>query len=373
MGGVRYNWRMPIRARAHVYSMQPYRPGKTPEQLMQSLGLSELIKLSANENPLGASPRAKEAILNALETIHRYPDGACTILRDALSDFYGLPPDHFAFGNGSDELIHLFGVAYIEPGDGLMMGQPSFVRYEASAQLNRATLQAIPLTPDFRHDLEAMANAITERTKLVYIANPNNPTGTIVSRAELERFLERAPDHVLVILDEAYFEYADHPDYPNGLDYVRAGRNVVVFRTFSKAYGLAGLRIGYAMGNPEFLDPIERVREPFNVNTLAQVAAAAALHDQAHVAHTRALNREGLNLFSAACERLGLRYVPSYANFLLIEIGERCAQVHQQLLERGILTRTGEVFGMPTYLRVNTGTPEQNARFVEALTDALRE
>jgi histidinol-phosphate aminotransferase len=373
VGGVRYNWRMPIRARAHVYSMQPYRPGKTPEQLMQSLGLSELIKLSANENPLGASPRAKEAILNALETIHRYPDGACTILRDALSDFYGLPPDHFAFGNGSDELIHLFGVAYLEPGDGLMMGQPSFVRYEASAQLNRATLQAIPLTPDFRHDLEAMANAITERTKLVYIANPNNPTGTIVSRAELERFLERAPDHVLVILDEAYFEYADHPDYPNGLDYVRAGRNVVVFRTFSKAYGLAGLRIGYAMGNPEFLDPIERVREPFNVNTLAQVAAAAALRDQAHVAHTRALNREGLNLFSAACERLGLRYVPSYANFLLIEIGERCAQVHQQLLERGILTRTGEVFGMPTYLRVNTGTPEQNARFVEALTDALRE
>jgi histidinol-phosphate aminotransferase len=364
---------MPIRARAHVYSMQPYRPGKTPEQLMQSLGLSELIKLSANENPLGASPRAKEAILNALETIHRYPDGACTILRDALSDFYGLPPDHFAFGNGSDELIHLFGVAYLEPGDGLMMGQPSFVRYEASAQLNRATLQAIPLTPDFRHDLEAMANAITERTKLVYIANPNNPTGTIVSRAELERFLERAPDHVLVILDEAYFEYADHPDYPNGLDYVRAGRNVVVFRTFSKAYGLAGLRIGYAMGNPEFLDPIERVREPFNVNTLAQVAAAAALRDQAHVAHTRALNREGLNLFSAACERLGLRYVPSYANFLLIEISERCAQVHQQLLERGILTRTGEVFGMPTYLRVNTGTPEQNARFVEALTDALRE
>jgi histidinol-phosphate aminotransferase len=373
VGGVRYNWRMPIRARAHVYSMQPYRPGKTPEQLMQSLGLSELIKLSANENPLGASPRAKEAILNALETIHRYPDGACTILRDALSDFYGLPPDHFAFGNGSDELIHLFGVAYLEPGDGLMMGQPSFVRYEASAQLNRATLQAIPLTPDFRHDLEAMANAITERTKLVYIANPNNPTGTILSRAELERFLERAPDHVLVILDEAYFEYADHPDYPNGLDYVRAGRNVVVFRTFSKAYGLAGLRIGYAMGNPEFLDPIERVREPFNVNTLAQVAAAAALRDQAHVAHTRALNREGLNLFSAACERLGLRYVPSYANFLLIEIGERCAQVHQQLLERGILTRTGEVFGMPTYLRVNTGTPEQNARFVEALTDALRE
>jgi histidinol-phosphate aminotransferase len=368
-----YNCRMPVRARAHVYDMQPYRPGKTPEQLMQSLGLSELIKLSANENPLGASPRAKEALVNALDIIHRYPDGACSVLRDALSEFYGLPPDHFVFGNGSDELIHLFGVAYLDPGDGLMMGQPSFVRYIASAQLNQATLQAIPLTPDFRHDLEVMADAITERTKLVYLANPNNPTGTIVSRAELERFLERLPDHVLVILDEAYFEYADHPEYPNGLDYVRAGWNVVVFRTFSKAYGLAGLRIGYAVGRPELLDPIERVREPFNVNTLAQVAAAAALSDQAHVARTRTLNREGLQMFSEACERLGLRYVPSQANFLLIEVGDHCAQVQQRLLQRGILVRTGEVFGMPTYLRVNTGTPEQNARFVEALADALRE
>jgi histidinol-phosphate aminotransferase len=185
--------------------------------------------------------------------------------------------------------------------------------------------------------------------------------------------LERVPDHVLVILDEAYFEYVDHPDYPNGLDYVRAGRNVVVFRTFSKAYGLAGLRIGYAMGRPELLDPVERVREPFNVNALAQVAAAAALSDQAHVARTRTLNREGLRMFSEACERLGLRYVPSQANFLLIEVGEQCAQVQQRLLQRGILVRTGEVFGMPTYLRVNTGTPEQNARFVEALADALRE
>jgi histidinol-phosphate aminotransferase len=202
-----------------------------------------------------------------------------------------------SFGNGSDELIHLFGVAYLDPGDGLMMGQPSFVRYIASAQLNQATLQAIPLTPDYRHDLEAMADAITERTKLVYLANPNNPTGTIVSRAELERFLERLPDHVLVILDEAYFEYVDHPDYPNGLDYVRAGRNVVVFRTFSKAYGLAGLRIGYAVGRPELLDPIERVREPFNVNTLAQVAAAAALtRPSACRPHSRAESRGAANV-----------------------------------------------------------------------------
>ncbi|MCX7925754.1 MAG: histidinol-phosphate transaminase [Fimbriimonadales bacterium] len=364
---------MPIRARAHVYQMQPYRPGKTPEQLMQELGLSELIKLSANENPLGASPRAKEAIVQNLDKIHLYPDGNCTILRDALSQFYSLPTDYFTFGNGSDELIHLFGVAYLDPGEELIMAHPSFVRYEASAQLNRAVLKQIPLTPDFRHDLHAMAEAITERTKLLYIANPNNPTGTIVYRDELERFLQRVPDHVLVILDEAYFEYADHPDYPNGLDYVRAGHNVVVFRTFSKAYGLAGLRIGYAMGRPELLDPIERVREPFNVNTLAQVAAAAAITDREHIERTRAFNSAGLKALQKACERLGLRAVPSQANFLLIEVGCECARIQKRLLQQGVLVRTGEVFGMPTFLRVNTGTPEQNERFIEALNHALHE
>ncbi|OYT74522.1 MAG: histidinol-phosphate transaminase [Armatimonadetes bacterium JP3_11] len=362
---------MPIRARAHVAQMQPYRPGKTPEQLMQELGLSELIKLSANENPLGASPRAKEAILQHLDTIHLYPDGNCTVLRDALSRFYNLPPDHFAFGNGSDELIHLFGVAYLEAGDELIMAHPSFVRYEASAQLNNAVLKRIPLTQDYRHDLPRMAQAITERTKLLYIANPNNPTGTIVYRDELEQFLERVPDHVLVILDEAYFEYVDHPEYPNGVDSVRAERNVVVFRTFSKAYGLAGLRIGYAIGRPELLDPVERVREPFNVNTLAQVAAAAAITDFEHLERTRAFNRAGLNYLQAACERLGLRFVPSYANFLLIEIGCECVRIQQEILRRGVLVRTGEAFGMPHFLRVNTGTPEQNERFIEALHHAL--
>ncbi|MCS7301407.1 MAG: histidinol-phosphate transaminase [Fimbriimonadales bacterium] len=364
---------MSVSARAHVYQMQPYRPGKTPAQLMHELGLSELIKLSANENPLGASPRAKEAILQHLDQVHLYPDGNCTVLREALSQHYGLPPDHFAFGNGSDELIHLFGIAYLEAGDELIMAHPSFVRYEASAQLNRAVLKRIPLTPDLRHDLPAMAAAITERTKLLYIANPNNPTGTIVHREELERFLERIPAHVLVILDEAYFEYVDHPDYPNGIEYVRAGWNVAVLRTFSKAYGLAGLRVGYAVARPELLDPIERVREPFNVNALAQVAAAAALGDREHVERTRAFNRAGLEYLQRACERLGLRAVPSYANFLLIEVGCECARIQQRLLQQGVLVRTGEVFGMPTFLRVNTGTPEQNARFIEALQSALYE
>ncbi|GIV07508.1 MAG: histidinol-phosphate aminotransferase [Fimbriimonadales bacterium] len=364
---------MSVSARAHVMQMQPYRPGKTLQQLMQELGLSELIKLSANENPLGASPRAKEAILQHLDEIHLYPDGNCAVLRDALSRFHNLPPDHFAFGNGSDELIHLFGIAYLEPGDELLMAHPSFVRYEASAQLNQAVLKRIPLTPDLRHDLPAMAQAITERTKLLYIANPNNPTGTIVYRDELEPFLQRIPDHVLVILDEAYFEYVDAPDYPSGVESVRTGWNVAVLRTFSKAYGLAGLRVGYTIARPELLDPVERVREPFNVNMLAQIAAAAALNDMEHIERTRAFNRAGLIYLQAMCERLGLRTVPSQANFLLIEVGCACASIQKRLLERGVFVRTGEVFGMPTYLRVSTGTPEQNERFIEALHDALHE
>ncbi len=361
-----------VRPRPHVLQMEPYRPGKTPEQLQQELGLEELIKLSANENPLGASPRVVEAIQSALCYIHRYPDGACQILRDAVSAFYDLPEEHFVFGNGSDELIHLIGLAYLEPGDEVIMGHPSFVRYEASVQLNQAVLKRVPLDADYRHDLPAMLAEVTPRTKLMYIANPNNPTGTIVYRHELETLLNDLPDHVLLVLDEAYFEYVDHPNYPNGLDYVRAGKQVVVLRTFSKAYGVAGLRLGYAVGRPDLLDPIERVREPYNVNVLAQVAGAVALSDQEHVKRTRELNRQSLDTLQEACARWGLRTVPSYANFLLIEVGERCAEIRQRLLELGVMVRSGEGFGLPHFLRVNTGTPEQNAKFLNALQTALQ-
>ncbi len=360
-----------VRPRAHVLQMEPYRPGKTPEQIQHELGLNELIKLSANENPLGASPRVAEAIQEALCHIHRYPDGACQLLREAVSDFYQLPQDHFVFGNGSDELIHLIGLAYLEAGDEVVMGHPSFVRYEASVQLNQAVLKRVPLTNDYRHDLPAMLAEVSERTKLVYIANPNNPTGTIVYRHELEHFIDLLPDHVLLVLDEAYYEYVDHPDYPNGLDWVRRGAQVLVLRTFSKAYGLAGLRLGYAVARPDLLDPIERVREPYNVNLLAQVAGVAVLRDQAHVARTRELNRQSLEAFQQACEQMGLRVVPSYANFLLIEIGAHCAQVRQRLLQMGVMVRSGEGFGLPHFLRVNTGTPEQNEKFLRALQQAL--
>jgi histidinol-phosphate aminotransferase len=362
-----------MRARPNVLQLEPYSPGKPLDELKRELGLTEIVRLSANENPLGASPRVLQALQQFLPSLHLYPDGYCGQLREALSAFYQLPPDHFVFGNGSDELIHLLGLAYLESGDEVIVAHPSFVRYDAAALLNNATLHRVPLTPDYRHDLPAMGARVNERTKLLFIANPNNPTGTLVYRAELERLLDELPPHVLVVLDEAYFEYVDHPDYPNGVDYVRAGRNVVVLRTFSKAYGLAGLRIGYAIARREILEPLERVREPFNVNALAQVAAVAALADQEHVRRTRELNREGLNFFYQLCEELGLGYIPSWANFVMIDVGRDTRAVFQALLRQGVLVRTGDIFGMPTFIRVNTGTREDNARFADALRAALKE
>lgn len=358
-------------ARPNVLKMEPYKPGKPIEEVKRELGLSEVIKLASNENPLGPSPKAVEAMQAALRQVHFYPDGYAYELRDALADFYGVPLDWVLVGNGSDEIIHYLGLAYLHPGDELMMGHPSFVRYEAAAHLNDAVLRKVPLDSDYRHDLRAMLARVNERTKLLFVANPNNPTGTIVYREEVENLIESLPDHVILVLDEAYFEYAYHPDYPNGLDYVHQGRNVVVMRTFSKAYGLAGLRLGYCIARPDLLDPLERVREPFNVNSLAQIAGVTALQDRAHVERTRDLNRQGLEYLYGVCERLGLRYVPSWANFLMIDTGKPGHEMFQALLSRGIIVRSGESLGMANFIRVNTGTMEQNERFAEVLETVL--
>lgn len=358
-------------ARPNVLQMEPYQPGKPIEAVQRELGLTEVIKLASNENPLGASPRALEAIQAALSSVHLYPDGDAYTLRAALADFHQLPPDHFLFGNGSDEIIHYLGLAFLNPGDELIMGDPSFTRYEAAAYLNNAVLRKIPLTPDFRHDVPAMRDAVNERTKLIFIANPNNPTGTLTYHQEVEKLLQDLPESVLLILDEAYFEYVDHPDYPNGIDYVQQGLNVVAMRTFSKAYGLAGLRAGYAVARPELIDPMNRLREPFNLNALAQAACVAALQDQSHVQQTRKLNQASLRTFYQCCERLGLRYVPSYANFLLIDTARHARAVFDALLREGVITRSGEPLGLPQFIRVNTGTPDQNQRFVEAFEKVM--
>lgn len=354
-------------ARPNVLQMEPYQPGKPIEEVKRELGLSEVIKLASNENPLGPSPKAVQAMQSVLSQVHLYPDGYAYELRCVLASCYDVPADWILVGNGSDEIIHYLGLAYLNPGDELIMGHPSFVRYEAAAYLNNAVLHKVPLDGDYRHDLRAMCEHVNERTKLLFAANPNNPTGTLVYREEVDQLIANLPEHVILVLDEAYFEYVDHPDYPDGLDYVRRGQNVIAMRTFSKAYGLAGMRLGYCVARPELIDPLDRVREPFNVNSLAQIAGAAALQDQAHVEQTHRLNRQGLEYLYGVCERLGLRYIPSWANFLMIETRVPGTELFQAMLERGIIVRAGEPLGMPGFIRVNTGTMEQNEQFAKAL------
>jgi histidinol-phosphate aminotransferase len=354
-----------------VRRLRPYVPGRPAQQVRRELGLDAVIKMASNENPYGPSPRAIAAIQAAAASVGSYPDSACHDLVQALASHLGVPPEQILLGNGSDEIIHYLGVAFLEPGDEVLSGHPSFLRYEAAATLNDATHVAVPLA-DFRFDLRAMAERLSARTRVVFIANPNNPTGTVVTRLELERFLEEVPERVIVVLDEAYFEYAVDEEYPDGIEYVRGGENVVVLRTFSKIHGLAGLRVGYGIARPEIVSAVHQVREPFNVNSLAQEAAQASLLDSDYVAAMRRANREGHDYLAAAFDDLGLRFVPSHANFILVDVARDARAVFEQLLRRGVIVRTDPAFGLPTFLRVTIGTPDQNRRFLRELADILR-
>jgi histidinol-phosphate aminotransferase len=355
----------------NVTRLVPYRPGKPIEEVKRELGLSHVIKLASNENALGPAPRAAAAMQEAAARVHLYPDGACYELRQAVAAHLGVPGDHLIFGNGSDDIIHLLGVTFLAPGDEAIQADPSFVRYEAAAILNRAPCHLVPLR-DWTHDLQAMADRINERTRLIFIANPNNPTGTIVKAVEVSRFMREVPDRALVVFDEAYFEYVEAADYPDSLRYVREGENVIVLRTFSKAYGLAGLRVGYGVARPEIIGPLERVREPFNVNLVAQAAAAAALGDTEHVRRSQAMNREGRERFYRAFDELGLKYAPTEANFVWVDVGRDSVEVFNALLRRGVIVRTGDIFGAETHLRVTIGTAGENEAFLSALKDVLK-
>ncbi|HLJ55224.1 MAG TPA: histidinol-phosphate transaminase [Chthonomonadaceae bacterium] len=356
----------------NIRRLTPYRPGKPVEEVERELGITGIVKLASNENSLGPSPKAIEAVHRLAAKMHVYPDANCFTLRQAVARASGLSPDSLVFGNGSDDIIHLLGVTFLRPRDEVIQGDPSFVRYEAAAILNDAACHLVPLTADWVHDLDAMAERVTRRTRLVFIANPNNPTGTIVTRRALDAFLDRMPERVITVLDEAYFEYAAaDPEYPNGLDYVRGGRNVVVLRTFSKAYGLAGHRIGYGAMRSDLADWLNRTREPFNVNYMAQAAAAAALEDTEHVARTVAMNEAGKAAFYAAFDALGLQYAPTHGNFVWVDLQRDSREVFDALLHRGVITRTGDVFGAPNFLRVTVGTEAENAKFLEALRNVL--
>jgi histidinol-phosphate aminotransferase len=352
-------------AHKHVLDLVAYEPGKPVEELAREMGLepSQIIKLASNENPLGPSPAALQAMRETLERSHFYPDGGAWALRNAIAEKFDLKRENVILGNGSNEIIEFIGHAFLKPGDEVVTAGHAFAVYSLMAQLFGAKTVEVP-DPGFTHDLEAMLAAITPRTRQLFIANPNNPTGTLVGQEAIDRFMERVPDHVLVIFDEAYFEFLDNP--PDVLRYVREDRNVVVMRTFSKIQGLANLRIGYGLAPARIAEVLQKTRQPFNANGIAQAGALAGLRDEEHMRRTRELTHEGRNYLEAEFTKLGLNFVPSVANFVLVEVGDGDA-VFKALLKRGVIVRAMRSYKLPEWIRVSVGTMEQNRRFMEEL------
>ncbi|MES2918923.1 MAG: histidinol-phosphate transaminase [Pseudomonadota bacterium] len=353
-----------------VQKLSPYQTGKPIEELERELGLNDIIKLASNENPLGCSPRVLEAVEAGLSELALYPDGNGFVLKQALADFYGRPLSEITLGNGSNDLLELVARAFLKPGDEAVFSQHSFAVYPLAVQAVGGTGVSVPAR-DWGHDLPAMARAVNERTRVVFIANPNNPTGTWVEEGELEAFLMALPDNVLVVLDEAYGEYVEKGTLPDGLDFLDRFPNVIVSRTFSKAYGLAALRVGYAFAHPDITNVLNRVRQPFNVNALALRAAVAALGDQDFVTRSRAQNAAGMQQIIDGIKGMGLRWIPSRGNFLAIELGREGLPVYDALLRQGVIVRPVANYGMPNFLRVTIGSPSENERFLAALKAVL--
>jgi histidinol-phosphate aminotransferase len=350
-----------------IESLVAYEAGKPVEEVARELGIEGAIKLASNENPLGPSPLAVEAVELALAGVHRYPDAAAYRLREKLAAVHGVTLEEIVQGNGSNELIDLLVRTFTTHDDHVVFGEPAFVIYKIAALAHGVPFSAVPLR-DLTHDLEQMAAAVTPRTRLLFIANPNNPTGTYVGRGALAQLLQEVPPEVIVVVDEAYFQYADADDYPNSLELRGLRERLVVLRTFSKVYGLAALRVGYAIGPQNVIDYVNRVRPPFNVGTLGQVAALAALDDHEHVERSRAMNRSERARVSKAMSELGLKVAPSQANFVFLDAGRPGREIYQSMLEKGVIVRP---LGQSSYLRITVGTPAQNDRMLTALDEVL--
>jgi histidinol-phosphate aminotransferase len=346
----------------HIRGIKPYVPGKPIEELERELGIKDAVKLASNENPIGPSPLAIKAIVEGLGDINRYPDGGCYYLREALSERLGVDREWLIFGNGSNEIIELAVRTFLIPGDEAIMAQPSFVVYPTITQAAGGRSIIVPLR-EWRHDLERMVSMVTERTRIIFIANPNNPTGTINTRAEMDSLIRAVPEGILIVIDEAYHEYVTSGDYPDTLEYLKDGRDVLILRTFSKIYGLAGLRIGYGISRPEIIGAMEKVRQPFNVNTLAQRAALAALEDTGHLRRSREVNEEGKDFLYGEFRSLGIEYVPTEANFIYLILKEKNSGiVYNELLKEGVIIRpVGD-----RYVRVTIGLPQENIRMIKA-------
>lgn len=351
-------------------TLKPYVPGKPVSETERELGITGCVKLASNENPLGPSPKAVAAIQASLATLHDYPDGGAFYLKQKLASFLKVAENQILFGNGTNELLEMIIRTCMRPEDNIIYAQSSFIVYKLSSMAIGAEIREVPMQA-MRYDLPAIAAAMDENTKLVFIANPNNPTGTYITRDELDVFLEAIPKEVLVVLDEAYFEYVDAPDYPDGLTYLDKRERLLVTRTFSKCYGLAGLRIGYAVGQPELIDFLNRGRQPFNVNSLAQVGAMAALDDTEHLENARTLNRSEMARITPRIEALGCVVTPSQANFLLVDFKRDIGEMYQSLLQLGVIVRPMAGYGLPTHARVTLGTLEQNDKLLGAMETVL--
>ncbi len=348
-----------------------YKPGRGIEEVQQQYGLTDVIKLASNENPIGASPKALKAIQDSLSEICYYPDGESRTLKKALARKLNVYPEQIAMGNGADGLIMQICQAYLDDDCDVIVSRSSFPVYDIYTHIMRARLIKVPMK-DYGLDLDGMLDAVNERTKVIFVCNPNNPTGTIVRASEVDEFLNAVPERVLVVFDEAYYHFVDEPDYPDTLAYVREGRpNVIVLRTFSKAYGLAGIRLGFGIGQEDVLAPIKTVKEPFSVNLLAQKAGLAALEDDDFLNRTILTNTVGREYLYQEFTRLKLPFVPSHTNFVFVDLGPQAPEIIELLTAKGIIIRPGGTYDLPTWARVTIGYPIQNERLIDELEDIL--
>ena len=354
----------------HILGIKPYVAGKPLEELQREYGIADAIKLASNENPFGPSPMAVEAIYPAVEKLNRYPDAGAYELTQCLAHQFNLTPQSIVLGNGSDDIIALLACTLLRPGDEVVLPRPSFLFYEIALRSAGATPVWVPLKSN-AIDLEGMQQKITTKTRLVFLNVPFNPTGSIISKTEFENFISAVPRHIVVVMDEAYIEFVRDPDCVRSSDYIESGNHIVGLRTFSKAYGLAGLRVGYGLMNAELSELLNRVRQPFNVNSLAQVAATAALKDDNFLQKTIQLVHEELDFLYACLTRLDIEYLPSQANFLMINVGQPADDVFERLLKQGVIVRSMAPYSYPEHIRVNVGLHSENVRFLEALEKVI--
>lgn len=353
-----------------VRTLSPYQAGKPIEEVERELGIKNIIKLASNENPLGLSEKVKQALQDALKGLARYPDANGFYLKTKLAEKLGVNTNQITLGNGSNDVLELLARTFVDASHEVIFAQHAFVVYPLVTQAIGAKGIAVP-AKDYGHDLPAMLKAITPNTRMIFIANPNNPTGTFLSKEELADFIAKVPSNVLVVLDEAYYEYVEAAERAPSVEWVAQYPNLIVSRTFSKAYGLAGLRAGYAISHPEVADLMNRIRQPFNMNSLSLRAAEVVLDDQAYLDESIRVNQEGMKQLVAFCEQNGLNYIPSHGNFLTIEVGDAAADIYQKLLHAGVIVRPVAGYQLPRHLRVSIGLPAENQAFIDAMTTLL--